>query len=174
MSPALLQAYIALLVCGVLLLGAETYVPGGILGAIGGLALFAAMIIGFNFGTLGGTVSAVGIILLAALVLWLWVRVFPKTAAGRRLTLSQDGRDFKLDDEALRATVGREGVALSPLRPSGIGEVDGRRCDVITRGEWMDAGQRFRVEAVEGARLIVAPIETAAPVETAAPGSAPS
>lgn len=167
MSPTLLQAYIALLVCGVLLLGAETYVPGGILGAIGGIALFVAMILGFNFGTVGGLVSAVGIILLAALVLWLWVRVFPKTPAGRRLTLAQDGRDFKLDDEALRAAVGREGVAISALRPSGIGEVDGRRCDVITRGEWIGAGQQFRVTAVEGARLIVAPVETASPGPTA-------
>ncbi len=163
MSPSLLQAYIALLACGVLLLGAEIYVPGGILGAIGGIALFAAMIIGFSFGTLGGTLSAIGIILLAALVLWLWVRVFPKTGAGRRLTLSQDGRVFRLDDADARSTLGHEGVALSPLRPSGIGEVDGRRCDVITRGEWMDAGQRFRVAAVEGTRLIVAPIESDAP-----------
>lgn len=165
MSPTLLQVYIALLICGVLLIGAETYVPGGILGAIGGLALFAAMILGFQFGPMGGTLSAVGIILLAALVLWLWVRWFPKTPAGRRLTLSQDGRDFRLDDSAARATVGHVGVAISPLRPSGVGELDGRRCDVITRGEWVDAGQRFRVVAVEGTRIIVAPLEEAPAAE---------
>lgn len=165
MSPSLLQVYIALLICGVLLIGAETYVPGGILGVIGGIALFAAMILGFQFGPMGGTLSAVGIILLAALVLWLWVRWFPKTPAGQRLTLSQDGRDFRLDDTAARAMVGRVGVAVSPLRPSGIGELDGRRCDVITRGEWMDAGQRFRVVAVEGARIIVAPLGEASAAE---------
>jgi membrane protein implicated in regulation of membrane protease activity len=59
MSPALLQVYGALLVCGVLLLGAEVFVPGGILGTIGGLALLAAMVLGFGFGWVGGLVSAV-------------------------------------------------------------------------------------------------------------------
>ena len=157
MSPAVVQAYLALLVCGTLLLGAEVYVPGGILGAIGALALLAAAILGFQFGWVGGALSAAGIVLLAALVVWLWIRVFPKTPAGRQLTLAQDGRAFKLDDAAERAAVGREGVALSPLRPGGIGEVDGRRCDVITRGLYLEAGRRFRVVGVEGARLIVEP-----------------
>jgi membrane-bound serine protease (ClpP class) len=69
-----------------------------------------------------------------------------------------DGRGFKLNDTVDRAAVGHEGVAVSTLRPSGIGLVDGRRCDVITRGLWLDAGRRFRVTDIEGTRLIVEPI----------------
>lgn len=159
MNPTLLRVYIALLVCGTLLLGAEIYVPGGILGVLGGFALVAAAVIGFQFGGLGGWISVAGILLLAAFVVYLWIRIFPRTGAGRRLTLARDGREFKLDDAEARAAIGREGVALSPLRPAGIGEIGGRRCDVITRGVFLEAGRRFRVVGVEGARRIVEPVE---------------
>ncbi len=161
MNPTSLQIYITLLVCGVLLLGAEIYVPGGILGALGAIALVAAAVLGFQFGTVGGLISVAGILLLAALVVYLWIRIFPKTGVGRRLTLSQDGRAFKLDDAEARAALGREGVALSPLRPAGVGEIEGRRRDVITRGIYLEAGRRFRVVGVEGARCIVEPVEEA-------------
>ena len=167
MSSGILQVYLILLVCGTLLLGAEIYVPGGSLGTIGALALVAAAILGFQFGPIGGALSATGILVLAAIVVYLWIRVFPKTGAGRRLTLSHDGRAFKLDDAAERAIVGREGVALSQLRPAGIGEVEGGRCDVITRGLFLDAGARFRVIGVEGTRLIVEPVGDASPERAA-------
>jgi membrane-bound serine protease (ClpP class) len=159
MSPGLIRLYIILLVCGALLLGAEVFVPGGMLGVLGVIALLAALFLGFGFGWAGGLISAVGIVFFTALAVLLWVRLFPKTPVGRKLALARDGRDFKLDDAAEKAVIGREGTALSPLRPGGIGLVDGRRRDVITRGVWMDAGRRFRVAAVEGARLIVEPIE---------------
>ena len=168
MSGAVLHIYWALLICGVLLLGAEIYVPGGILGTIGAIALIGAVLLGSNFGWIGGTLSAVGIVVLAAFVVYLWIRVFPRTPAGRRLTLAMDGRAFKLDDATERAEIGQEGVAQSALWPAGIGLVQGRRCDVITRSVWVDAGRRFRVIGVEGTRLIVEPLDDGAPAEPAA------
>ena len=155
MNAGLLQWYIALLIMGVLLLGAEVYVPGGVLGALGGLALAGAMVIGFGFGWPGGLISAAGIVLFGSLGVYLWVRFFPKTGIGRRMTLERKGNDFTLKRADLQQLVGRNGRTLSPLRPSGLGLIDGRRYDVMTRGHWVDAGQCFRVVAVEGTRIIV-------------------
>ncbi len=155
----MIRLYIILLACGALLLGAEVFVPGGILGILGGAALLAAVVIGFGFGWVNGLISAIGIIGLTALAIFLWIRIFPQTAPGRKLTLNRNGRDFKLDDTDRRALIGQEGMALSPLRPSGVGLVEGRRRDVITQGIWLDAGRRFRVTGVEGVWLIVEPVE---------------
>lgn len=54
--------YLFLLVLGLILFGLEIFVPGGILGAIGGVLLIGAMIAGFSpevFGSNGGMLSAI-------------------------------------------------------------------------------------------------------------------
>jgi membrane-bound serine protease (ClpP class) len=50
---------------------------------------------------------------------------------------------------------GRSGVALSPLRPAGIAEVDGVRVDVVSDGDFIDAGTPIEVTRVQGNRVIV-------------------
>ncbi len=51
--------------------------------------------------------------------------------------------------------VGRRGVALTPLRPSGAAEIDGRRVDVVTAGEFVEARSPIRVVSVHGSRIEV-------------------
>ena len=149
--------YAALIVAGIFMLGAEIYLPGGILGVLGVLCLVGAGIAGFLIDTQFGFLSAALIVIASAIGLYLWVRVFPKTAAGRRLTLAADGRAFKAAPDETAVLTGREGVAETALRPAGIAMIDGRRIDVVTSGTWIDAGTRIRVEQVHGSRIEVVP-----------------
>lgn len=50
---------------------------------------------------------------------------------------------------------GATGVALSDLRPSGIAEIDGRRFDVVTSGEFLPRGEPVEVTSDEGYRRVV-------------------
>lgn len=59
-----------------------------------------------------------------------------------------------------RAAIGREGRVESALRPTGIARIDGRRVDVVTRGELLEPGTRVRVIEVSANRLIVAAVES--------------
>jgi membrane-bound serine protease (ClpP class) len=83
-----------------------------------------------------------------------WVRWF----GGEDLVLAggsgTDGDDGGWDDEP-PFLGGRRGVALSPLRPSGIAEIDGDRIDVITSGEYVPAGEQIEVVDDTGYRRIV-------------------
>lgn len=54
---------------------------------------------------------------------------------------------------------GMEGTAVTPLRPTGIAVLKGNRIEVLTRGEPVDPGALLRVVAVEGNRVVVAPVE---------------
>lgn len=47
------------------------------------------------------------------------------------------------------------GVCLTDLRPSGTVEIEGRRLDVITSGDYVDAGCRVRVIELRGNRMVV-------------------
>ncbi|MFQ5747227.1 MAG: NfeD family protein [Gemmatimonadota bacterium] len=51
--------------------------------------------------------------------------------------------------------VGRTGVALTDLRPSGTIRLDGERLDVMTEGPWIEAGQEVVILRTEGYLNIV-------------------
>ena len=155
MTPSI-QTYIILLVAGLFLLGAEIFVPGGVIGTFGALALVAAMLVGFSaFGPSGGLLSTVVIILLSGIGIIVWIRFFPRTAVGKHLTLSRDGRDFKAPPPSLQELIGQTGKAVSALRPGGIALIGEHRVDVIAEGNWIAAGRPVRVVSVESNRVVV-------------------
>ena len=51
--------------------------------------------------------------------------------------------------------LGATGIALSDLRPSGIADIDGRRVDVVTSGEYLPRGEAIEVMSDEGYRRVV-------------------
>lgn len=151
--------FVVLLVAGLMLTGAEIFVPGGILGTLGGLALAGAIAAGYAaFGTVGGSYAAGAIVVLVGVAIWLWVLIFPRTRLGRRMTVSEDLGNAKAVPDGLAALAGLEGEAVSELRPAGYALLDGRRVDVVTEGGMVARGTRVRVVAVESNRVVVAPI----------------
>jgi len=58
-------------------------------------------------------------------------------------------------DTSLTAYVGKRGKALTILRPSGTADIEGRRLDVVTSGEFIEAGRGVEVILVEGTRVVV-------------------
>jgi membrane-bound serine protease (ClpP class) len=141
------------------MIGAEIFLPGGIVGMIGAIALMAAVIVGFSaFGAQGGLISAALIALVAGLCVIIWMRFFPHTRLGRRLTLSKDARLFKSAREP-EELVGKTGSTLTALRPSGIARIEGRRTDVVAEGSWIDPDKPIRVIQVEGFKVLVRELE---------------
>lgn len=55
----------------------------------------------------------------------------------------------------MQVFVGHEGKTLSVLRPSGIGDFDGVRLNVVTEGEFIENGTPIRIVRVEGGKIVV-------------------
>lgn len=55
----------------------------------------------------------------------------------------------------LKDLTGKIGVAKTTLRPAGTANIDGEPVDVVTRGEFLEAGSKIIVTGVEGMRVIV-------------------
>lgn len=153
MSP--FETILVLVIVGFLMLAAEVFVPGAILGLLGGLCLVAA--IGFSYAHYGVATGTVALMLigsasLAGFIAWMFL--FPKTPIGRRIMLNrtlEPGRS-----KAVRAVLlGRDGVAFTPLRPSGVAIVDGRKVDVVAESDFIDADAPVTVVADEGMRIVV-------------------
>lgn len=144
---------LALYVAGVGLLFLELFTPGLVAGIAGAGCLGVSIYFLFeNHGALAGG---------AGLAIAAGVTVAVARYGLRRLVQKevQDAARYSVANPATAALAGAEGVALSPLRPSGVVRLDGahggRRIDVVTRGEMIEAGAAVRVVEVDGNRVIV-------------------
>jgi membrane-bound serine protease (ClpP class) len=151
---------------GVVLLAIELFVtPGfGLTGILGLAALLGGL--GLSLVGAGATwqvvVTAVGqvaVSLLLALGASLaLLRVLPRLPFGRRLVLETEltaREGFASAPETDRAWLGKRGTAASTLRPAGIADIEGERVDVVSDGEFIDAGEPIIVVRVEGNRIVV-------------------
>ena len=160
MDPILL-AYI-LIAVGIVLTLAELVLPTGfVLVAIGICSAFIGVGLLFMYASMETAVTAllslcVGGPLLGGLLFYLW----PYSPMGRKLIrASQEGGTVASMSTELEGLRGKVGRAVSPLRPSGVAEFDGRRIDVITEGLMVEVGQWVKCVEVRANKVIVRPAD---------------
>ena len=145
-----------LLMLGLGLLVAEVFLPtGGMVGLLAGACLVGS---GYLAWRQVGSLGLRWIALEVTLMPMAWVGSLyglPRTRLGRRVYL-QPPTDADL--ETTRGPLGRVGLpcrALTPLRPSGSVELEGRRVEAMAESGLIDAGTSGRVVAVRSGRVIV-------------------
>lgn len=146
---------VALVIIGVILLVAEVFViPGfGIIGVLGIGALAGAAYTAYTALDPAQSAVAISAGLAAAAAL---AYMLPRKA-GKSMVLTARSAG-KAANPKLGELLGRNGVASTPLRPSGIVEIDGRPVDVITEGRYVDRDTRVEVIRVQGAKVVVKPV----------------
>jgi len=156
---------IGLLVLGLVVVFVEVFIPtGGLLGILAGVMLLTSVGLAFSEGLGTGLIFLTIIIVSVPSVIGLGMHYLPQTAIGRKLILMPPNPE-EVDpaterDRELQHLVGQVGRTLTPLLPSGISEIDGRRVDTTTEGMSIDAGVIVRVVAVSGHRVVVRKLES--------------
>ena len=151
---------------GVLLLALEVFLIPGV--TVAGIAGIVALVAGLGMTLVGaGATMAVVItalgqvaisILLALAGAFAFVRALPSLPFGSGLVLEADmtaDRGYVSSPESDSRWLGKAGTAISPLRPAGIAEFDGARVDVVSDGDFVDAGSTIEVTRVDGNRIVV-------------------
>jgi membrane-bound serine protease (ClpP class) len=151
---------------GLVLLVLEIFVtPGfGVAGALG----IAALLGGLSLSLFGAGASwefilkaagrVIFSLLLALVASLVTLRFLPRLPFGRRLILETGllaGAGGGSAPESDRNWLGKSGTALSPLRPAGIAEFEGKRVDVVSDGELIEPGVAVVVTRVDGNRIVV-------------------
>lgn len=151
---------VILLVGGVVLLLVEILlIPGfGLPGITGLLLIAASLLVGFwkLEPWMAVTHTIISVVVMVGLGFWT-IFIFPHTRFGRAFVLETriDGDAKPEAGEKLAMLVGREGVSLSDLRPSGIARIDQQRLDVVSEGDFIPRQHRIKVVAVRGTNDIV-------------------
>ncbi|MGH8784750.1 MAG: NfeD family protein [Cupriavidus necator] len=159
---------------GLVLLAVEIFViPGfGVTGALGIAAMLGALVLSM----IGAGDSAAAILeaawrvviaLLVALLTGLaLLRFMPRLPFARRMILEADlgsGPAHGSAPESDQHWLGKQGRALSVLRPAGIAEIDGERVDVVSDGALIEPGVRIEVTRVDGNRIVVRRVPDSVP-----------
>jgi membrane-bound ClpP family serine protease len=147
---------VVLFAAGVLLIGIEVVVPGGILGIIGSLFMLAGVVVSFDrFGFGGGAAATAAGLLIACVALYFEFVFLPKSRIARALSMTATVHGRSQPAVADRALIGRCGVAVTTLAPSGVIECDGRRYEAFARSGLVAAGSAVEVIDLDTFRVIV-------------------
>jgi len=148
--------HIGLFVVGILLLIMEIFIPGGIIGMIGFLSIASSLVLAAYDSTQG--LASLGI---AACVTAIAGFILFKTYGLKKLwnifvlTEEQQNETGYVAPKDQRELIGQTGQALTPLRPSGVVKIAGKRVDAVSAGGFIAAGTQISVVQVEGARVVV-------------------
>ncbi|MBQ9832236.1 MAG: hypothetical protein IJO48_00740 [Clostridia bacterium] len=151
---------IACLAAGLALVICEMFMPGfGITGILGTVALIFAVIFRAQTGPVEAVIVTIALILI--FLLTAGFIIFRSLKKGR-LSHSQIVLNDSITENAtpivnedMQSLVGKEGICLNTLRPSGNADFDGLKLDVLSDGEFIKAGSKVRIVRVEGLKILV-------------------
>jgi len=148
-----------LLVGGLVLLALEIFVtPGfGVTGGLGIVAVLAALVIASP-----NPASAAWSLFIALVVAGVLIALSLKNRKTRKfwgkLVLGQKSdreSGYSAPDPGLMRFLGKSGLASTVLRPAGSAVINGEKVDVVTNGEFIEAGTEVEVVLIEGLRVVV-------------------
>ncbi|MEW6195097.1 MAG: NfeD family protein [Bacteroidota bacterium] len=158
---------ILLFVVGVILLLIEIFViPGfGIFGISGITLMVLGLFLGLlsDFKMIDWDIISIAIIQLASVfvgssvIIFFLLKYLPKTEMLNKLILKEQvaAKSGYAAKPSLADLIGKEGIALTDLRPSGTALIENNRVDVVTEGDYINRDSGIKVKSVEGSKIVV-------------------
>jgi membrane-bound ClpP family serine protease len=156
------------LALGLLLLILEVFLPsGGFIGLCSLLCLILCLWYAFQESVALGAMFMLVDLVVLPLTFSLAFTLWSKTPMGRRFFLKPpepEEIEVSHSDRHLQTLVGQVGRALTPLRPSGHVEMEGRRVDALAEEGLVPEGAAVQAVRVRSGQLVVRAVrEPAAP-----------
>ena len=147
-----------LVISGIALMILETFVPGWVAGILGGLAILSAIVVVLaadhfdSWPSWGRTTLALGIIVVSAVSMLLWLRFFGLRVWRKSFTLEST---IPSQEPTQPMAIGTVGVAVTELRPLGRVDFAGVRREVRCEDGFAPEGSHVRVTGSEPGNLLV-------------------
>jgi membrane-bound serine protease (ClpP class) len=161
-----------LFIAGVVLLLIEIFViPGfgvvGILGIFGILTSLVLTLVGrvelLTFQDVRGAITQVTAALIGSIIVAIVLAKFlPRTTIGKQIilyTTQKHDAGYVSQTVDYSNIVGKIGITITPVHPSGTMMLSGKRYDVVSEGGFIDKNVKVNVIEVEGMRIVVRPLE---------------
>ena len=142
---------------GLVLLALEVFIPGGILGIMGGVILFIGCACSFFIlGTMQGLI-AIAIALSAGFVLfYIQFKILPNTRIGKRFFLNREiSGSANTLEENTRDLIGKTATSVTVLSPSGYVQVDGNSYEAVSQSGQIPENTELLITSANSFQLTV-------------------
>ncbi len=148
---------IILFFIGIILLIVEFFIPGFGLPGIGGIIAILTGIIFAAADPVRGMINLGVALVLVVILTPILILFLKRFGTWRSFVLSETivGKPENNMDDLEESLVGKKGIVLTTLRPSGIVEIDGKRLDAISQGEFISPGTLVKVIEDKGLSIVV-------------------
>jgi membrane-bound serine protease (ClpP class) len=147
---------IILQLAGVMVIIAEIILPsGGILSIVAlGVFGYSLFIVFKEISISVGLVFAAADLVLIPVLVIMGLKLLTRSPVTLRKALSRE-EGVSSQPPGLDSYIDLQGTAVTDLRPAGAAVINGKRVDVVTRGEYLEKGLEIIVIAVTGNQIIV-------------------
>lgn len=148
---------ILLLIAGFIFVGIELVVPGFSVPGVSGIICLVIGVFLLADSAMEGAVITIAVLallgILMAIVLWLLSH--GKLKSPLILDEEQKKTEGYLSSSDLNYLLGRKGITVTDLHPTGVGQFDGVNFDVRSEGSYLSKGVKIEIIKVEGSKLFV-------------------
>ncbi len=148
---------IVVLIIGVILIGIEFYMPGFGFPGIAGVICSAVGV--FLTGRSAGERIMVGVITIVVIAVMLVISIIvfnsKKVKSPIKLDTDLSGKDLFIEGKDMEYLIGQKGEAITDLRPSGKGEFNGVKLDILSSGEFIVKGSRLEITEIKNNQVMV-------------------
>jgi membrane-bound ClpP family serine protease len=156
MGPTLIIAII-LFVAGFILIGIEMAIPGFSIPGVSGIICLVVAIFLVSDTFVEGAIIALIIMALLGIMFAIILGILSKAKLKSPIILKDEQNKEKgfISSNDLKYLLGKQGVAVTDLRPSGTADFDGIEFDVISEGKYISKETKLVIYKVQGSKLIV-------------------
>ena len=145
------------LIAGFVLVGIEMVLPGFSVPGISGIVCLIAGVFFLADTVTEGVFITVVVLALLGILMTVMLYLLSKGKFRSPIILEEEQKKAEgyLSSSDLKFLLGKKGVAMTDLRPAGVGKFDGINFDVISEGTYISRNTRIEIIRVEGAKLVV-------------------
>ena len=145
-------------ILGIALVIVEMFTPGLTAPGIVGFVLIVLGVVLTANTFLEGLILMLVVIAILSIALIFVLRSASKGIISKSPLIKKETEGEYLSVDDMKFFVGKEGEAITILRPAGTCDFNGVRLDVVTEGSFIQKGTKVKVIRVEGRRIVVAPV----------------
>jgi len=147
---------VVLQLAGVIIIFAEIFLPsGGLLSLVAaGLFGYSLFIVFHDISAMAGISFVLADLFMIPVLVAFGLKILARSPATLKESLSSDSGVVSQSPELINF-MGCKGTSVTALHPAGTAIIDGKRLDVVSRGEYIEKDSNLIVVDVTGNQIIV-------------------
>lgn len=148
---------IILFIAGFILIGIEMAIPGFSIPGVSGIICLVVAVFLVSDSFVEGAIIALIIMALLGIMFAIILGILSKAKLKSPIILKDEQNKEKgfISSSDLKYLLGKQGVAITDLRPSGTADFEGIEFDVISEGKYISKDTKLVIYKVQGSKLIV-------------------